>query len=556
MFGLMMNTPLLISDLLRYASVYHHDTEIVTRSIEGPIHRYTYADAHLRSKKLAQALKRLDVGLGDRVATVAWNTYRHFELYFGISGMGAICHTINPRLFTDQLIYIVNHAEDRLIFLDPTFVPLLEAVSDQLPTVEAYVVMTDRQHMPETSLPSVLCYEELIDAEDGDYEWPALEEATASSLCYTSGTTGNPKGVLYSHRSTVLHSYGVCMVDTLAISARDSFLPVVPMFHANAWGVPYAAALCGCKLVMPGARLDGAGVYQMLHDEAVTQTAGVPTVWLMLLDYMRKEDKKLPALEKVVIGGSAAPRSMIEAFQDEHGIEVLHAWGMTETSPLGSVGSLKRKHDSLGDKEKVDLQLKQGRGLAAVQMRIVDEDGAVLPHDGKAFGELQVKGPWVVREYFKQEGGKILDDEGWFSTGDVSTLDPDGYMQITDRSKDVIKSGGEWISSIDLENEVIAHPKVAEAAVIGLPHPKWTERPLLVVVVAEGQEATREELLDFLRSRVAKWWLPDDVAFVDELPHTATGKISKLTLRSQFADYELPEGVAPVSPKETSPRDS
>ena len=540
MLGLMMDTPLLISDLLRYASVYHHDTEIVTRTIEGPIHRYTYADAHGRSLKVAQALSRLGIGLGDRVATMAWNTARHFELYFGISGLGAVCHTLNPRLFADQLIYIVNHAEDRVIFVDLSFVPVLEAVAGELKGVEAFVILTDREHMPETSLPNVLCYEELLDAEDGDYDWPVFDENTASSLCYTSGTTGNPKGVLYSHRSTVLHSYGACMVDTLAVSTVDCILPVVPMFHANAWGIPYAAALTGCKLVMPGARLDGAGVFELLEDEAVTQTAGVPTVWLMLLDYMRKEKKTLPQLSKVVIGGSAAPRSMIEAFQNEHGIDVVHAWGMTETSPLGTVGSMKSKHAEWTKEQRVALQLKQGRGLAAVQMRLKGEDGEILPHDGEAFGELQVKGPWVVREYFKGEGGEILDDEGWFSTGDVATLDPDGFMQITDRSKDVIKSGGEWISSIDLENEAVAHPKVAEAAVIGIAHPKWTERPILVAVPAEGEEPTKDDLLDFLKERIAKWWMPDDVVFVDELPHTATGKISKLTLRKQFADYKLP----------------
>ena len=541
MRGLMMDTPLLISELLRYASVYHRDTEIVTRSVEGPIHRYTYGDAHDRSLKLAQALKRLGIELGDRVATVAWNTYRHFELYYGISGSGAVCHTLNPRLFAEQLTYIVNHAEDRLIFVDLSFVPILEAVADQLPSVEAYVVMTDRDHMPETSLPNALCYEELLDAEDGDFQWPVFDENTASSLCYTSGTTGNPKGVLYSNRSTVLHSYGTCMVDTLAISTQDSFLPVVPMFHANAWGVPYAAALCGCKLVMPGARLDGEGVFEMLHSEKVTQSAGVPTVWLMLLSYMRQEKKKLPELEKVIIGGSAAPRSMIEDFQENHGIQVLHAWGMTETSPLGTVGSFKKKHSEWPKDKKVDLQLKQGRGLASVQMRIIDEDHQPLPHDGKKFGELQVKGPWVVREYFKREGGDILDDEGWFSTGDVATLDPDGFMEITDRTKDVIKSGGEWISSIALENEVMAHPKVGEAAVIGLAHKKWSERPLLVVVPASGTEPTREEILDFLAPLVAKWWIPDDVVFVSELPHTATGKVSKMTLRKQFEEYELPE---------------
>lgn len=546
MHGLMMDTPLLISDLLRYAAVYHGDTEIVTRTVEGPMHRYGFADAHLRALKLAQALRRRGIHLGDRLATMAWNTHRHFELYFGVSGLGAVCHTLNPRLSVEQLIYIVNHAEDRWIFVDLTFVPLLEAVAEHLPKVEAYVVLTDREHMPETSLPNVLCYEELLAPEDGDFSWPSFDEKTASSLCYTSGTTGNPKGVLYSHRSTVLHSYGACMVDTLGVSSQDTVLPVVPMFHANAWGVPYSAALCGCKVVMPGARLDGASVYELLHDEGVTQTAGVPTVWLMLLDYMRKEQKTLPKLELVIIGGSAAPRAMIKAFQNEHGIRVLHAWGMTETSPLGTVGSFKAKHASLNDEEKVDLQLKQGRGLAAVEMRIVGEDGTPRPRDGKSFGELQVKGPWVAREYYRQEGGKILDDEGWFSTGDVATLDGDGYMQITDRSKDVIKSGGEWISSIDLENEVVGHPKVAEAAVIGMAHKKWTERPLLVVVPAEGESPSKEELVDYLRSRVVKWWLPDDVVMVEELPHTATGKISKLTLRHQFADYQWPADATPA----------
>ncbi|MEM1205644.1 MAG: 3-(methylthio)propionyl-CoA ligase [Acidobacteriota bacterium] len=540
MRGLMMDTPLLISDLLSYASIYHADTEIVTRTVEGPIHRYDYRGAHHRARQLAAALERLGVRGGDRVATVAWNTHRHLELYFAISGMGAVCHTLNPRLFPEQLIYIVNHAEDAYVFVDLTFVPLLEAVADQLPTVRGYVIMTDRDHMPDTSLPNPLCYEELLEAEDGQYAWPTFDENTASSLCYTSGTTGNPKGVLYSHRSTVLHSYAACMVDTLAISAADSFLPVVPMFHANAWGIPYAAPLCGCKLVMPGARLDGEGVWELLDSENVTQTAGVPTVWLMLLDHMRRTGTTLRTVRKVIIGGAAAPRSMIEEFQSKHDAHVLHAWGMTETSPLGSVGSFKAKHHDLPEDERVNLQLKQGRGVAGVAMRIVDDEGKELPRDGKAFGELQVKGPWVVQEYYRSGEASILDGEGWFSTGDVSTLDPDGYMQITDRSKDVIKSGGEWISSIDLENEVVAHPKVAEAAVIGVPHPKWTERPLLLAVAAEGTEPTRDEILEFLEPRVAKWWLPDDVLFVDELPHTATGKISKLQLRERYGDHRLP----------------
>ena len=542
MRGLMMDRPLLIADLIEFAATYHGDTEIVTRTVEGPIHRYTYRDANQRSKRLARALERLGIGAGDRLATVAWNTFRHFELYYGISGIGAVCHTINPRLFAEQLIYIVNHAEDRILFLDLTFVPLLEKLQDHLPKVEHFVLLTGREHMPASPLRGLLCYEELLAAETADgFEWPSFDENTASSLCYTSGTTGNPKGVLYSHRSTVLHSYGVCLVDTLSLSSRDSFLPIVPMFHANAWGIPYAAPLVGCKLVFPGARLDGAGVFEMLEKEEVTQTAGVPTVWLMLLNYLRESGQRLSTVKRVVIGGSAAARSMIEEFQDRLGCEVVHAWGMTETSPLGTVGSLKRKHAELSPKEKVDLQLKQGRGLCAVEMRIVGEDGQILPRDGRTFGELQVRGPWVVEKYFKGEGGEILTTDGWFPTGDVATLDPDGFMQITDRAKDVIKSGGEWISSIDLENEAVAHPKVMEAAVIGVKHPKWAERPLLLVVPADRQNPpTREEVLEFLAGKIAAWWTPDEVLVVDQLPHTATGKISKLTLRQQYQDYRLP----------------
>jgi acyl-CoA synthetase (AMP-forming)/AMP-acid ligase II len=543
MRGLMMDRPLLIADLIQFAATYHGDTEIVTRTVEGPIHRYTYAEANERSKRLALALDRLGIGVGDRLATVAWNTFRHFELYYGVSGIGAVCHTINPRLFAEQLIYVVNHAEDRILFLDLTFVPLLEKLQEHLPKVEHFVLLTDREHMPAASpLRGLLCYEDLLAAENSaGFEWPTFDENTASSLCYTSGTTGNPKGVLYSHRSTVLHSYGVCLVDTLSLSSRDSFLPIVPMFHANAWGIPYAAPLVGCKLVFPGARLDGAGVFEMLEKEEVTQTAGVPTVWLMLLNYLRETGQKLSTVKRVVIGGSAAPRSMIEEFQDRLGCEVVHAWGMTETSPLGTVGSLKRKHLDLPPREKVDLQLKQGRGMGAVELRIVGEDGQILPRDGRTFGELQVRGPWVVSKYFKNEGGEILTADGWFPTGDVATLDPDGFMQITDRAKDVIKSGGEWISSIDLENEAVAHPKVMEAAVIGVKHPKWAERPLLLVVPANPQDPpTREEVLEFLAGKIAAWWTPDEVLVVDGLPHTATGKISKLTLRQQYKDYRLP----------------
>lgn len=540
MRGLMMDTPLLIPSLLDYAATYHPDTEIVSRTVEGPIHRYTYAEAHRRTRQLSNVLQNLGVGIGDRIATMAWNGHRHFELYFAVSGMGAVCHTLNPRLFQDQLVYIVNHAEDRYLFVDLTFVPLLEAVHEHFESVEGYVIMTDAEHMPETSLPNALCYETLMAEASDEFTWPELEENTASSLCYTSGTTGNPKGALYSHRSTVLHTFAVCMTDSLALSARSTVLPVVPMFHANAWGLAYAAAMTGAKLVFPGPRLDGESLYELSAAEGANMLAGVPTVWLALLQYLRSSGKDLGAVDTVVVGGSAAPRSMIATFQNDYGARVIHAWGMTEISPLGSCGTLKTKHDALTDDERLDLQAKQGHGIYGVEMRIIDEDGRELPRDGKAFGELQVRGPWVISSYFKGEGGDVLDAEGWFSTGDVATLDPDGFMQITDRSKDVIKSGGEWISSIDLENEVMGHPGVAEAAVIGVHHPKWDERPLLVVVPAEGNEPSKDDLIHHLESRIAKWWMPDDVVFVEELPHTATGKVSKLQLRERFADYVLP----------------
>jgi len=547
LMGLMQRTPLLVSSMLEYAARFHSDTEIVTRTIEGPIHRYGYGDAHRRSRQLANALVRLGVGAGDRVATAAWNTHRHLELYYAISGMGAVCHTLNPRLFPEQLTYIIQHAEDQVVCVDLTFVPLFEQLAATLPTVRHWVVMTDREHMPETSLPNALCYEDLVEAESDAFDWPTFDEHTASSLCYTSGTTGNPKGVLYSHRSTVLHALGSCLVDTLGLSCQDSVLPVVPMFHANAWGLPYSCPLTGAKLVFPGAGLDGASVFQMLEEEEVTLTAGVPTVWLMLLQTMKERGRAPKALKDVVIGGAAAPRSMIEAFQNDFGVRVIHAWGMTETSPLGTVGTFKRKDLDRSPQEKLALQLKQGRAIYGVDLRIADssggDSGKEQPRDGEAFGEIQVRGPWVVEEYFKGEGGAILNDDGWFSTGDVGTLDADGYMQITDRSKDVIKSGGEWISSIELENEAVSHPQVAEAAVIGIPHPKWTERPLLIIVPEDPKNPpTKEDLLAHLQGRVAKWWLPDDIAFVEELPHTATGKISKKTLRESFEGFRLPTG--------------
>ena len=546
MRGQMMDHPLLISSLIEYAAQYHGDTEIVSRTHDHPLHRYTYADAQKRAKQLAGALESLGVGRGDRVATLAWNDHRHFELYFAISGMGAVCHTLNPRLFPEQLAYIIGHAEDAWIAVDPMFVPILEGLAGQLPKVNGIIVLAGAEHMPETSLENALCYETLLEAESAERDWPEFDEQTASSLCYTSGTTGNPKGVLFSHRSTVLHSFGTCMADTLGIGSRDSVLPVVPMFHANAWGLAYAAPMCGAKLVFPGPKLDGQSVFELLDGEGVTLTAGVPTVWLMLLQYLESSGKKLERLERVVIGGSAAARSMIDAFERGYDVTVIHAWGMTELSPLGTVGTLKAKHADLAGDERLDLQVKQGRGIYGVDLKIVDDTGHELPRDGKAFGELMVRGPWTVESYFKGEGGDILTEDGWFPTGDVATLDREGFMQITDRSKDVIKSGGEWISSIDLENESLAHPSVAEAAVIGVHHPKWDERPLLVVVAAEGAEPSREELLDFLRGKVASWWLPDDVAVVDELPHTATGKVSKRTLRERFADYVLPAAPTEV----------
>ncbi len=540
MLGLIQDRPLLISSLIEFAALYHGDVEIVSLSVEGPIHRYTYAEAHQRSKQLAQALIALGIEPGDRVATLAWNGYRHLECYYGVSGMGAVLHTINPRLFPEQIAYIANHAEDRIILTDLTFVPLLEAMADQLTGVEAFVIMTDRAHMPDTTLPKVHCYEDLLAARDGDYDWPSFDEKTASSLCYTSGTTGNPKGVLYSHRSTLLHSFSSTSQDVLGLSSRDIVLPVVPMFHVNSWGIAYTAAMTGAKLVLPGMGMDGASLFELLDGEKVTISAGVPTVWLMLLQYLAENDKKLPHMERTVIGGSAAPGSMIETFENDYDVTVVHAWGMTEMSPLGTIGHMKAKMDSWSYDDRLAMKRKQGRAVYGVDMKITDDDGKELPRDGEAFGHLMVRGPWITSGYFRGEGGAVIDDDGWFNTGDVATLDSEGFMQITDRSKDVIKSGGEWISSIELENIAVGHPDVAEAAVIGIAHPKWDERPLLIIVRNDGCNLEGPEILDFMKGKIASWWMPDDVTFVDEIPHTATGKIQKLRLREQFADYKLP----------------
>ncbi len=541
MFGLMQDRPLLIQQLIEHAALNHGDTEIVSRRVEGDIHRYTYRDARLRAKQVAEALVALGIAPGDCIGTLAWNGYRHFELYYGISGMGAVCHTINPRLFPEQIVYIVNHAEDRLLFVDLNLLPVVEKLLPQLETVRHVVAMTDRAHLPKhCKIPNLLVYEELLADKPGTYAWPEFDERTASSLCYTSGTTGNPKGVLYHHRSTILHAYGSALPDTLGLSARSVVLPVVPMFHVNAWGLPYSAALVGAKLVFPGPALDGPSLYELFEKEGVTFTAGVPTVWLALLQHMQANKLKLSTLKHAVIGGSAAPPAMIDAFDKEFGVEVLHAWGMSEMSPLGSVNHPKAKHAKMPAEEVFAVRLKQGRPPFGVDMKIVDDAGNELPRDGKAFGDLLVRGPWITSGYFKGEGGEVLRDGNWFPTGDVATLDADGYMQITDRSKDVIKSGGEWISSIDLENAAMAHPGVAEAAVIGIRHPKWDERPLLIVHRKPGATLDKKELLEFLGTRVAKWWLPDDVQFVDAIPHTATGKILKTRLREDFKGYTLP----------------
>lgn len=534
MRGRMMETPLLVSSLIEHAGRVHGDQEIITRSVEGPIQRGSWAEVRSRSKKLGRALRAEGISPGDRIATIAWNTQRHIELYYGVSGIGAICHTLNPRLHPSQLVYIVSHAEDRIVFVDLTFVPLVEAVADKLPCVERYVVLTDSAHMPETSLPGAVSYEDFIGDEDDDLEWPQFDEGQAAALCYTSGTTGNPKGVLYSHRSTVLHALGVMAPDVFNLGRQACVLPVVPMFHACAWGIPYAAAAAGSKLVMPGPRMDPEGLTELLAGEGVTLSAGVPSVFLGLVRHWAAEGSAPSSLNTVLLGGAASPKSLIAALEDDFGIEFRHGWGMTETSPLGSVNTLLPSHRDLPTDERTTFQTKQGRPPYGIELRIVDQEGEILPHDGEAFGELQVRGPWVVDGYFRNDEAQLTDD-GWFPTGDVSTIDEQAYMQITDRTKDLIKSGGEWISSIDVENEAMNHPGITTAAVIGIPDTKWGERPLLIAVPVEEAAPTAEDVLAFLAGSLAKWQLPDRVVFVEALPMGATGKVQKTKLREAYA---------------------
>jgi 3-(methylthio)propionyl---CoA ligase len=538
--GLMQDQPLLISSLIEFAERHHADGEIVSRRVEGDIHRYAWTDVARRSRQVARALDALNLGFSDRVATLAWNGYRHLELYFGVSGSGRVLHTLNPRLHPDQLAWIANHAGDQVLCFDATFLPLVQAIHGRCPGIRQYVMLCDSAQLPaDSGVPGLVAYEDWIGNCPSDYAWPRFDENSASSMCYTSGTTGDPKAALYSHRSTLLHAYASALPDTLSLSARESVLPVVPMFHVNAWGIPYAAALTGCKLVFPGAALDGKSVYELMESEKVTLAAGVPTVWQMLLGHMAPANLRFSTLRRTVIGGSACPPAMMDAFRDKYGVEVLHAWGMTEMSPVGTVCTLKNKHLELPPEEQMKIRLKQGRAVFGVDMRIVGDDGSELPWDGKTYGDLQVRGPWIVSDYYHGEGGSPL-VEGWFPTGDVATIDADGYMQITDRSKDVIKSGGEWISSIDIENIAMAHPAVQMAACIGMKHPKWDERPILVVVKRPGQEVSREELLTFYEGRTARWQVPDDVVFVESIPLGATGKMLKTRLRETLRDYRLP----------------
>ena len=540
MLGLMQNHPLLISSLIDFAARHHQDGQVVSRRVEGDIHRYTWADVQKRAKQVANGLDALGLKAGERVGTLAWNGYRHLELYFGVSGSQRVLHTINPRLLPEQIAWIVNHAEDQILCFETSFLPIVQGIHAHCKTVKHWIALCDEDKLPkDTGIPNLMSYEAWIGKQSTDYTWPVFDENTASSMCYTSGTTGHPKAALYSHRSTVLHAYAAALPDVMGLSARDSALPVVPMFHVNAWGLPYSAAMVGCKLVFPGPALDGKSVYELMEGEKVTFAAGVPTVWQMLLGHVAQNKLKFSTLKRTVIGGSACPPAMIDTFRNDYGVDVLHAWGMTEMSPLGTLCTLKEKHRELPEDQQMAIRLKQGRAIFGVDMKIVGANGEELPWDGRTYGDLYVKGAWILDKYFKGEGGDPLRD-GWFPTGDVATIDADGFMQITDRSKDVIKSGGEWISSIDIENTAMAHPAVAMAACIGMPHPKWDERPIVVVTLKPGAEVTRDELLAFYEGKVAKWQVPDDVVFVDSIPIGATGKMLKTKLREQLKDYKLP----------------
>ncbi|MBT2324062.1 fatty-acid--CoA ligase [Variovorax paradoxus] len=545
MLGLMQDQPLLISSLIEFAERHNGDAEIVSRRVEGDIHRSTWREIASRSRRVANALDNEQLLFSDRIATLAWNGHRHLELYYGVSGSGRVLHTINPRLHPDQIAWIANHAEDQVLCFDLSFLPLVQAVHAKCTTIRKWIALCDADKLPaDSGIPNLVSYEAWIAPYGDTYAWPSFDENSASSMCYTSGTTGNPKAALYSHRSTLLHAYAAALPDVMNLSARDSVLPVVPMFHVNAWGIPYSAALTGAKLVFPGPALDGKSVFELIESERVTFAAGVPTVWQMMLGHMQANELKFSTLKRTVIGGSACPPAMINAFQQQHGVEVLHAWGMTEMSPLGTLCTLKNKHLTQSQEQQTAIRMKQGRAIFGVDMKIVDANGTDLPWDGKSSGDLLVKGPWVVKEYFKGEGGDpLVPDEqgrGWFPTGDVATVDADGYLQITDRSKDVIKSGGEWISSIDIENIAVAHPAVAMAACIGVAHPKWDERPIVAVVKKPGCELSRDELLAFYAGKTAKWQIPDDVVFLDAIPIGATGKILKTRLREQLRDYKLP----------------